>query len=151
MAVEIIDGSVKPTEPIRTKRKYSLFDRVVIHAAGGQERVLAKVSAAGEVADAIRRGGTGRFFLSDFGGQKGIHGVRLDDGTNAYAHYNNVELMILIGVGAGVFMLLIGLSGAEGFMITPVVIGAIMALFYWFVRAHRVAGKQQYDSNAQRA
>jgi len=145
MAVEVVEGSVEPTEPSRTKRKYALFDRVVIRQAGGQERVLARVSAAGGVADAIRRGGAGRFFLSDFGGQKGIHGVRLDDGTNAYAHYNNIELIILIGVGAGVFMALVGLSGAEGFMITPVVIGAVMAVFYWFVRAHRVAGQRQYE------
>ena len=147
MAVEVVEGSVEPTEPSRTKRKYALFDRVVIRQADGQERVLARVSAAGKVADAIRRGGMGRFFLSDFGGQKGIHAVRLNDGTSAYAHYNNIELIMLIGVGAGIFMLLVGLSGADGFMITPVIIGAVMALFYWFVRAHRVAGQRQYEAD----
>jgi hypothetical protein len=45
-------------------------------------------------------------------------------------------------------MLLIGLSGAGGFMITPVVIGAAMAVFYWFIRAHRVAGRKSYENAA---
>ena len=147
MTVEIVQGRSDPAEPSRTKRKYALFDRVVIHQADGKERVLARVSAAGEVADAIRRGGTGRFFLSDFGGQKGIHGVRLDDGTNAYAHYNNVELIFMIGIGAGFLTLLIGLAGTD-IMITPVVIGAAMAVFYWFLRAHRVAGRKSYEDAA---
>ena len=148
MAVEVVEGSVEPTEPSRTKRKYALFDRVVIRQAGGEERVLARVSAAGGVADAIRRGGAGRFFLSDFGGQNGIHGVRLNDGTNAYAHYNNIELIILIGVAAGLFFVLVGLSGADGFMITPVIVGAVMAVFYFFVRAHRVAGRTSFENAA---
>lgn len=101
MSNEIVTGTSLAVQPRRSKRGYCLFDRVVIDEAEGKQRVLIKVSTAGEVADAIRRGGRGRTYLSTYGGQSGIHGVRLDDGTEAYARYDNVETMLLLGSPPG--------------------------------------------------
>ena len=147
MSNEIVTGTSLAVEPKRAKGKYCLFDRVVIDEGGGKQRVLTKASAAGEVAAAIRRGAKGRFYLSTYGGQTGIHGVRLDDGTAAYARYNNVELIVLIGVAAGLGMLAIGLSGSDSFMITPVVIGAALLAIYAYLRSNRMAAKKQYDDD----
>ncbi len=146
MSNEILSGTIAPATPKRTKRGYSLFDPLIIGVDGGGQRVIKKASAAGGVADALRRGGKGRFYLSTYGGQTGVHGVRLDDGTQAYAHYNNVEKMLLIGVFAGLFMLIMGLIGYEGFMITPVLIGAALAVFYFYLRSNRLAAKAHYDA-----
>ena len=145
MSNEIVTGTVKPVEPRREKRGYCYFDQVVIEQDGGKQRVLNKVSVGGEVAKAVRRGGKGRFYVSTYGGQTGIHGVRLDDGTEAYAHYNNVELVLLIGIAAGAFMLGVGLAGLDGFMITPVIIGAALLVLYFYVRSKRIAAKKQFD------
>lgn len=145
MSNEIVTGISQPVVPRRAKGKYCLFERVVIDEAGGKQRVLTRASAAGEVAAAIRHGAKGRFYLSTYGGQTGIHGVRLDDGTEAYAHYNNLELIVLIGVAAGLAMLAIGLSGVDGFMITPVLIGAALLVMYFYLRSNRLAAKRQYD------
>ena len=147
MSNEIVSGTVAPATPVRTKRGYCLFDPLTIDVDGGGQRVIKKASAAGEVADALRRGGKGRFYLSTYGGQTGVHGVRLDDGTQAYAHYNNLELMLMIGIAAGAFFLVIGILGIEGFMITPVLIGAVLVAFFVFVRSKRLAAKAHYDGN----
>lgn len=147
MSNEIVTGTVKPVEPRRSKRGYCMFDRVVIEQADGKQRVMDKACAAGEVAAAIRRGGTGRFYISSYGGQTGINGVRLDDGTKAYAHYNNIETLLLIGMAIGLGFAVIGLAGIEGFMITPVVIGAAFVLLYLYVRSNRLAAQKLYDED----
>jgi hypothetical protein len=145
MSNEIVTGTVKPVEPRREKRGYCYFDQVAIEQADGKQRLLNKVSVGGEVAKAVRRGGKGRFYVSTYGGQTGIHGVRLDDGTEAYAKYNNIETMLLFGVAAGAFMLVIGLAGIDGFMITPVLIGAALLVLYIYLRSQRIAAKRHYD------
>ncbi len=149
MAVEIIEGECVAAEPMRVKRGYALYDKLTIREAGGKERVFNKIGAAGDVDTALRKGGKGRFYLSNFGGASGVHGVRMADGTSAYRHYNNIEFMFLIGIAAGAFMLVIGLLGIAGFMITPVLIGAALLVGFFFVRNHRLQGKRQYDADAR--
>lgn len=145
MAVEIVSGRIAPTEPSRVKRGYALYDRLVIETGGGR-RELAKVSASGAVKDIIARGGSGRFYLSKHGGMLGIHGARLDDGTVAYAHFNNLELIFLIGMAAGAFMLVVWLMGMEGRMITPVIVGGLLAVGYFVIRSGRLKAKAEFDA-----
>ena len=146
MAVEILDGTIEPAEPARSKRRYLMFDTLRFRGRDGGERELKKICCGGDVGDAVRKGGSGRFYLSSGGGQTGIHGVRMDDGTKAYAHYNNMEMIVLIGAAAGLFMLAVGIVTGE-WMITPVVIGFLLLGAYVFLRGIRVAGLRQYESD----
>ena len=146
MALEILDGTIEPAEPVRSKGRYAMFDTLRFRGRDGSERSLAKICCGGEVTAAVRRGGAGRYYLSSGGGQTGIHGVRLDDGTRAYAHYNNMELIVLIGIAAGLILLVIGLATGD-MMILPVVIGALLVVAWFFLRSIRTAGKRQYDAD----
>lgn len=149
MAVEILDGSIEPAEPVRKKGTYVMFDRLRFRDRNGGERELKKICCGGDVGDAVRKGGPGRFYLSSGGGQTGIHGVRMDDGTEAYAHYNNMEWIILAGIALGAGLLVARLMGMD-VMITPIVIAFVLVGFYIFLRGIRVAGKRQYDEDAAR-
>lgn len=146
MAVEILDGTIEPVEPVRAKRKYLMFDTLRFRGRDGSERQLKKICCGGEVGAAVRRGGSGRFYLSSGGGQTGIHGVRMDDGTKAYAHYNNMELVTLIGIAAGMILLVVGIVTGE-MMIIPVVIGFLLIGAYFYLRGIRVAGQKQFDAD----
>jgi len=150
MAMEILDGTIDPATPIRSKGRFAIFDPVNFRDRSGAARGLHKICAKGDVADVLRKGGTGRFYLSSGGGQAGIHGVRLDDGTSAYAHYNNMEWVILFGALAGLGCLLILLAGGDP-PVTPIVLGVALGGFYIFLRSVRVAGRRQYDADARRA
>lgn len=150
MATEILEGTIPATEPVRSKRGYVMFDQLEFRDTAGNERLLPKICAGGEVATALRKGGEGRFYLTKWGGQSGIHGVRLKDGTQAYSHYNNMEIIFWIGVAAGAFMLVIGLMGVDGFMITPVVIGAVTVVALVLARKHRLAAKADYEHDSAR-
>ncbi len=148
MAVWSIDGSVEAVQPRRTRGKYTFYDSVRFKQRDGVEQTVTKVSAAGDVAKALQPGATGRFYLSRMVDQRGIHGMRLDNGVTAYAPFHNFETILLIAVGGGFAMLLIGLSGLSGFMITPVVFGGMAALAYVFFRRARMEGRRQYDEDA---
>ena len=146
MAVEILDGTIEPVEPVRSKRKYLMFDTLRFRGRDGSERQLKKICCGGEVGVAVRRGGSGRFYMSSGGGQTGIHGVRMDDGTKAYAHYNNMELVTLIGIAAGMILLIVGIVTGE-MMIIPVVIGFLLIGAYFYLRGIRLAGQKQFDAD----
>jgi hypothetical protein len=144
MATEMIEGTVAPSDPIRSKRGYLMFDPLEIRDRQGGTRKLSKVCCAGAVGEAVRKGGAGRFYVSSGGGQTGIHGVRMDDGTEAYAHYNNMEMIVLLGIAAGMAVLVVGLVTGD-MMIIPVLIGFLLIAAYFFLRSIRLAGKKQYD------
>lgn len=148
MATEILDGTIDPAEPRRNKRGYMYFDQLRFRDKAGKERMLPKICAGGEVATVLRKGGEGRFYLTKWGGQNGIFGVRMKDGARAYAHYNNMELIFWIGIVAGAIMGVIYLMGIEGRMITPVIIGAALAVAMIFFRKHKSSSKADYDRDS---
>lgn len=148
MATEILEGTIAPAEPRRNKRGYMYFDQLKFRDKAGAERILPKICAGGAVATALQKGGEGRFYLTRWGGQSGIHGVRLKDGTQAHANYNNMEPIFWIGIGAGAIMLVIFLMGIEGAMITPVLIGAALAVGLVFLRKHKASAKADFDHDS---
>ncbi len=150
MTMEVLDGTIEPRDPVRSKRRYLMFDTLRFRGRDGSERELKKICCGGDVGDAVRKGGAGRFYVSSGGGQTGIHGVRMDDGTKAYAHYNNMEPIILAGIALGAILLVLRLIGYD-VMITPIVIAVVLVGAYLFLRGIRVAGKRQYDDDARRA
>lgn len=149
MAVELLDGTIEPAEPARRKGNYVMFKELRFRErGGGGERTLKNVCCGGDVGDAVATGGPGKYYLSSGGGQTGIHGVRMDDGRSAYAHYNNMEPIILVAIALGAGLLVWGLTTGEEIMITPVVLAVLLAGAYLFLRSIRVAGKRQYDADS---
>ena len=146
MSLEMVEGKIEPTQPRRVSRGFALFDKVVVHLKGGGERVLEKVSAAGRIREIVEHGGTGKFYISKHGGMLGIHGVRMADGTAVYTHFNNYELILWLGAGAGALVLLMALAGLRDVPITPLVIGGIMAAALVVVRAGRAKARAQYEA-----
>ena len=147
MALEILDGTIAAAEPARASGGYTIFDTLRFRDRSGAERSFKTVCAAGAVTDLLRKGGTGRFYLSSGGGQTGIHGVRLDNGTQAYAHYNNVEFIVLIGITAGLGTAVIGIVTGEWIWALPSLIGVLLVGAYVFLRGIRIAGRRQYEND----
>ena len=56
-----------------------------------------------------------------------------------------MELIFWIGIAAGAVMLVVYLMGYEGRMITPVIIGAALAVALVFFRKHKASAKADYD------
>ena len=147
MALEILDGTIDAAAPMRASGGYAIFDTLHFRDRNGAERSFKTVCTAGPVTELLRNGGTGRFYVSSGGGQTGIHGVRLDNGTQVYAHYNNMEFITLIGMAAGLGTAVIGVATGEWLWALPSMIGVLLIGAYLFLRGVRIAGKQQYESD----
>ena len=146
MATNVIKGRIDPTEPTKLRRGYAFYKQLVIHLPGGGSRTLDKVSAAGGVRDVIARGGSGEFHISKHAGMLGIHGVELDDGTKIYAHFNNLEMILLIGAGMGAVTLLFVLAGLQDPPLTPLLLGPVLAVAWFVVRSGRHKAKAAFDA-----
>lgn len=147
MALEILDGTIDAAAPVRASGGFAIFDTLHFRDRNGAARSFKTVCTAGAITDVLRKGGTGRFYLSSGGGQTGIHGVRLDNGTQAYAHYNNMEIIVLIGIAAGLGTAVILITTGELFWALPSAIGVLLIGAYVFLRGVRVAGRQQFDND----
>lgn len=143
--VEAVQGRVEATVPKRVKRGYGYYPTLTIHTPSGP-REFAKVGAAGKVREVIERGGEGTFYLSKHGGVLGVHGVKLADGSKYYAHFNNTELIFIIGMAAGAITAVLHLIGLEGAPITPLVVGAIFVVVWLVIRNGRLQTKKAFDA-----
>jgi hypothetical protein len=52
---------------------------------------------------------------------------------------------VLIGAIGGLIMLGIGLSGIGGFIITPVIIGALLFGLFFYLRSNRISAQKQFE------
>ena len=147
MALEILDGTIDASAPVRASGGFAIFDTLRFRDRSGVERSFKTVCTGGAITELLRKGGTGRFYLSSGGGQTGIHGVRLDNGTQAYAHYNNMEFIVLIGIAAGIGTAVIGIVNGEWIWALPSMIGVMLVGAYFFLRGVRIAGKLQYEND----
>ena len=143
--VETVQGRIDATAPQRVKWGYAYYPLLVIHTVAGR-RDFAKISAAGKVREVIEHGGEGAFYLSKHTGMAGIHGVKLTDGSNHYAHFNNMEPIFLIAAATAALGIGARLAGVEGFPLTPIVIGAIFAALYPIIRNGRLQAKKAFDA-----
>ncbi len=147
MASEIIKGRVEPTKPDRVKWGYAYYKTLLIHLDGGGTRELRKLAAGGAVRDLVERGGEGEFHLSKHAGMLGIHGIRTADGRKHYAHFNNMELIFILGVIAAVVGVIVRATGiAPDFPITPIVIGTVFGICYFVIRAGREANRKAFEA-----
>ncbi|MEO6340687.1 MAG: hypothetical protein ABIO39_11645 [Caulobacteraceae bacterium] len=152
MAVWTIDGTVEAAKPTRRKGRYAFYDAVHIREAGGAEQVLTKVAAADPVAQALTPGARGRFYVTKALDQTGIHALRLDGGSAAYAHYNNMELIVLIGAAAGFIFYPVALTGGRVPLFgLPLVLGPVLLATWWLFRKARLEGRRQFDADTRAA
>ncbi|MFT4027280.1 MAG: hypothetical protein QM676_10825 [Novosphingobium sp.] len=149
MAVEVIEGNLGSSEPAGGRRKYARYNGLAITRANGQVRSFGKLAAGGAVIDEIRRGGEGRWYVATSGGATAFIGVRRSDGTATYAHYMNTEPMLLVvgllGVLGGVLKFGIGV---EDFPLTPVVLGPLLLLGWWYFRSQRLQQRRFFEADA---
>ncbi|HEY9216858.1 MAG TPA: hypothetical protein VIO94_02330 [Phenylobacterium sp.] len=147
MAVSTIDGVVEAADERRRKGKYVLFNRVLIRDAAGAEHELKTVAAADPVAAALKPGARGRFYVTKALDQTGIHGVKLEDGAASYPHYNNMELMTLIWIGAALLLAVLSLTREGGATLLAVIMLPLSILSYVLFRNARTQGGAQFRAD----
>lgn len=150
MSVSVIDGKVIEA-PITVRRKMIVrYGHIAFERRDGRTERIGKVVAAGGMAEVVAPGAEGRFYLYEVLGGKGIHGVRLADGTERYAYPGNnlwvFGILALVSLAWMTFLLL-----AEGdFPLAVLLALGIGALGFALVQSNRAAARRQFESDAGR-
>ncbi len=147
MAVEVIEGTLEATEPTRGKRGYGQYVALRIDGANGQERTISKVAAGPAMVEEIRQGGAGRYYLARADGANALIGVRRPDGAAIYAHYQNIEPIVLIAglFGAAAAVARFGF-GADMFLI-PALLGPLLLVGWFYLRSQRLAQRGFFEAD----
>jgi hypothetical protein len=148
MAVEVIEGTLEGSEPSRGKRGYARYDTLRFATPDGQARTFAKVAAGPAMIEEIRRGGAGRYYMATADGAKALIGVRRADGGSTYAHYHNIEPIILIVglLGTAAAVARFGLGVADMPLLASV-LGPLLLVGWFYLRSQRLAQRKFFDSD----
>lgn len=99
MSNSIIDGTIVEARLKRAAKAQSLFDVVTFRLADGSTHSMKRIGVAPEVAALLTPGTSGRFYLYKLADQRGIHGVRTDDGRAAAGYPRILERLIgVVGI-----------------------------------------------------
>lgn len=147
MSVQIIEGVLEPAQPRSTKRGYARFDRLKITTADGQIREIAKVATGEPVTSETIRGGQGKYYFVTADGPMGLYGVRRPDGTKAYAHFTNVEPMILIVGLLGTLCAIARFGFGYGAPLLAAILGPLLLIGWFYLSTKRKNAKRVFDAD----
>lgn len=147
MSVDFIDGTVVEA-PVKIRRKsFVRYDHIVFARPDGGTQRIDKLNAANAIAAAIVPGARGRFYQYKTIDLKGIHGVRLADGTALYAYPGNNEWIfgILLAVNVAWIAVRLALDGSVPILALLVIALAITGLV--LTRSSRAESRRQFDGD----
>jgi hypothetical protein len=150
MSVSVLDGKVREA-PVKFRRKgvvryaHITFER----PDGGTERI-AKPVTTDTVAELIAPGAQGRFYLYKVLDVKGIHGVRLTDGTEQYAYPGKNAAIFLLVVAISTAWVALRIFDRGDVPLLGVLLFAIGVAGFFLTRSNRAETKRQFDGDRPR-
>lgn len=131
MGVSIIDGTLTAAEILRSRKGFTIFKSLTFRIDGGTDAMVKNQFAKDDLAASLRPGARGRFYLFDAAGVKGVHGVRLEDGTVRQAFpdpnkqlYLVMPPLALLGIAAALLV-----PDAPGLVAVGATLGLILMSF----------------------
>jgi hypothetical protein len=135
MATSIIDGTIEEAHLKRSFWNMRVFDPVLIRQADGHVENLGKTIVEGHLAYHIVPGAAGRFYRYTAIDHRGIHGVRLTNGEEAYGFARNNEI-------ASIACILMGAALVAIYLLT----GTVLSSWMWLLLVIGLVGLPLYGS-----
>lgn len=149
MSVSHVDGKVLAA-PVKFNRKGVVrFDHIELERPDGRTERIGKPVVAAEVAELIAPGAEGRFYAYKVLDVKGIHGVRLADGTERYAYPGNNAVIFLVVLVISVAWLALRIFDRGDVPLLGVLMFVLGAVGFFFTRSNRAETKRQFDGDRE--
>lgn len=148
MAVTIIDGTIEEVELKRRRKLASVYSRILFRLADGSTKTWGKSVVWNEVADRLKPGTKGRFYLYTAIDHRGVHGVRTAAGEEVYG-FGKVNEYVSIGVfvvSALTVTLTLAAFGRAQLLATILLVLSIP--MYLLYRNTRVQAERQFQADA---
>lgn len=148
MAVSIIDGTIEEVELKRRRKLASVFSRILFRLPDGSAKTWGKSVVWNDVADRLRPGTKGRFYLYTAIDHRGIHGVRTADGDEVYG-FGRVNEYVSIGVFV-VSALTVALSvlALDSLPLLAAILLVLSVPMYLLYRNTRVQAERQFRDDS---
>ena len=148
MPVSTIDGTLEAAALKRRVRNISIYDSITFRRDDGSEHRLAKSVVPNEVADALKPGTRGRFYLYSSIDHKGVHGVRSAEGVSAYGYSQTNERLMLIVLVLNALWLVGGVFLDGQVRLFPLALVVLAVVVYPLYRKTRIESRRQFDADA---
>ena len=148
MPVSTIDGIVEAAALKRRVRNISIYDSIAFRLDDGSEHWLGKSIVPNTVADVLKPGTKGRFYLYSSIDHKGVHGVRSVGGVSAYGYAQNNERLMLIVLGLNALWLVGGVFLDGQVRLFPLALAVLAVVVYPLYRKTRIESRRQFDADA---
>jgi len=147
MGTSYIDGTIESAALKRKRRNIAIFDHIRFKLADGSNRTVGKSVAAGEIADRLQPGASGRFYLYTSIDHKGVHGVRDGQGKAVYGFPTTNETLMLVVVGINLAWLIAAVTLGGVIPILPTLL-VVLGIPAWFLyRKTRLETRRQFDAD----
>lgn len=149
MANSMIDGTIEDVQIKRATAKLTIFDTIKLRLDNGSERTLVKNVATSEVADALKPGASGRFYLYSAIDHKGVHGFRPRAGGKTIFGYplNNERIMLVVLI-VNLIWLVGGIAIDGGVRLLALALTIMGAICYPLYRKSRVESQKQVENDS---
>src|SRR4051812_46171474 len=91
MAVSTIDGTIEEAALRRRRPKNSTYDSIKFRLDDGSAKTWTKAQVMNNVADLLTPGTRGRFYMFTGVDNRGISGVRTEDGKEVFGGFKLLE------------------------------------------------------------
>ena len=148
MGVHIIDGTIESLELKRSVMNLRVFREIRFRLRDGGQRTVVKAVTDKDVAVRLQPGTSGRFYMFEALDQRGVHGVRDDQGHAVFKFPKNNEnamgivvLFSLLWVGAMLY-------SVQDAPIWGTLILLLGTPYYFYLRNLRAQAKRQFDADS---
>ena len=147
MGVHIIDGTIESLSLKRSVMNLRVFREIRFNLRDGGQRTVAKAVVDKEVAILLQPGVSGRFYMFQALDQRGVHGVRDDQGHAVYKFPKNNENAMLIVVLFCLLWVAATLYSVQGVPIWGTLVVLLGTPYYFYLRSLRGEAKRQFDAD----
>jgi hypothetical protein len=148
MATSIIDGTIEEVEVKRRRKLGTVFKRILFRLDDGTTKTWAKAVVWNNVADQLKPGFRGRFYLYTAMDHRGLHGFRTADGREAYGFGKQNEIISLVIFVMMALLVAISFSAMGDAPLFAVILLVLSVPMYILYRGTRVQAEKQFQGDA---
>lgn len=148
MGVSVIDGTIEQVVLRRRRKLASVYDRVVFRLDDGSAKTWGKSVVWNSVADHLKPGLKGRFYLYTAIDHRGIHGIRTMDGREVYGFGKTneiISIVIFVTMALTTFLSVTALGRVQYLSLILLLLSIPMYILY---RGTRVQAERQFEADA---
>lgn len=145
MATSIIDGTIEEVVVKRRRKMGTVFTRILFKLDDGTTKTWGKSVVWNNVADQLKPGLRGRFYLYAAIDHRGVHGFRSDDGREAYGFGKQNEIISLIIFVMMGLLVLLSVAATGDAPLLAVILLVLSVPMYILYRGTRVQAERQFQ------